>query len=98
VVEGAVDALSLRAQLSPEAGIVVVAAPGVSGWRPAWAELLRGRDVAVAYDRDTAGDRASAAIGKLLAGVARTVRRWTPAAPAKDWNDALTLTPTERTA
>jgi Toprim-like len=89
-VEGAVDALALRAILADkeEPGIVL-GLPGLAGWRTSWAALARGRVAVVAVDADDAGDRHVKRFADELAeaGAVR-IERWTP--PAKDWGDALT--------
>lgn len=89
VVEGAVDALSLRAAVALDGGsVAVLAAPGVQGWRKPWCALLHGRPVALAPDNDAAGDRFAAELGAELARVALKVERWRPAGGAKDWSEA----------
>jgi DNA primase len=85
-VEGAFDALALRALYRKRhVQRVVVGVPGVANFRAAWAELSRGRHVYIAFDNDTAGDRAAKPLAQTLyaAGAARVTR----ARPtrAKDW-------------
>ena len=89
-VEGAVDVLALRI-LYRRNGVarVVLGIPGLGGWRPAWAELARGRDAIVAFDGDKAGEDAVEGVARDLfdAGALR-VRRAAPVG-AKDWAEAL---------
>lgn len=88
VVEGAVDALALRAALAVDGrAVAVLAVPGVAGWRRGWSALVHGRAVAVASDDDAAGDRFAAQLGAELAGVATAVERWRPV-EGKDWSEA----------
>lgn len=89
LVEGAVDALALRAACEVDgAPFAVLGLPGVKGWRRPWAALLAGRPVALALDGDDAGDDAAEIIARELAGLASNVNRWRPAGGAKDWGEA----------
>lgn len=72
IVEGAVDALAMRA-LHPT--FVALGLPGIGGWRPEWAKLVEGADLRICLDRgkpDPHGvipeDRASARIALDCAG------------------------------
>jgi hypothetical protein len=49
--------------------LCAIAIPGVNGWRPAWAELLAGREVTVVMDCDEQGRAAAAAIASDLSSV-----------------------------
>lgn len=84
-VEGALDVLAART-LYRRARMdrVALGLPGLAGWRPAFAELGRGRDVFVAFDADAAGD---AAAGRVALELERAGARVTRARPtgAKDW-------------
>jgi len=88
-VEGAVDALALRAILTRSRRPAdVLALPGIEAWSAAWADLARGRHAYVALDADEPGERASVVLaGDLTAAGALSVARWRP--PAHDWAEAL---------
>ncbi len=89
LVEGAVDALALRAACEVDGSpFAVLGLPGVKGWRRPWGALLAGRPVAIALDGDAAGDAAADVIARELAGLASNVNRWRPAGGAKDWGEA----------
>lgn len=89
LVEGAVDALALRAACEADGiAVAVLGLPGVKGWRRPWGAMLAGRAVALALDGDDAGDAAAEHIARELAGVASNVNRWRPAGGAKDWGEA----------
>jgi hypothetical protein len=61
LVEGEPDMIAARSR-----GLPAIAVPGVDGWRPAWAELLAGREVTVVMDCDEQGRIAAAAIESHL--------------------------------
>ena len=82
LVEGVIDALSLRA-LGFEGRILAV--PGVSCWRDEFLRHVRG-ELLLALDADDAGDEASDQLAKRLRGKAR-IKRLRP--KAKDWNDMI---------
>lgn len=89
LVEGAVDALALRAACEVDGSpFAVLGLPGVKGWRRPWGALLAGRPVAIALDGDAAGNAAADVIARELAGLASNVNRWRPAGGAKDWGEA----------
>lgn len=69
LMEGEPDAVS-----GHELGLPAVGVPGTNGWRPEWAERLRGRSVVVCFDCDEPGRKAALAVGKSLDGHAKTVR------------------------
>jgi DNA primase len=89
-VEGATDVLAYRA-LCAHSGYrrVVLGLPGVSAWRPGWAEHARGRTAHIALDADEAGDRAATRIAEDLrrAGAVRVLRQRPRG--AKDWAQLL---------
>jgi len=88
VVDGAVDALALRAACERDgADVVILGAPGVKGWQRAWSPMLAGRCVALAFAADDAGDAAAEELGAELADVAASTERWRPEG-AKDWGEA----------
>jgi len=64
LVEGEPDMIAARSR-----GLPAIAAPGVDGWRPAWAELLAGREVTVVMDCDEQGRIAAAAIESHLSSL-----------------------------
>lgn len=86
IVEGAVDAIALRA-LDARAGVerLAVGVPGTGGWDDAWSSLLAGRHIYVAADADDAGEGAAAswAVHAWRAG-ATGVERMRPVGGA-DW-------------
>lgn len=85
VVEGALDTLAARALFRAEGmDAAVVGIPGVQGWRPAWAELGRGREVKIGLDPDEAGNGAAAKLAAdfYAAGATRVSRIKTN---AHDW-------------
>jgi hypothetical protein len=90
-VEGAVDVLALRRVLASRGEIaLVLGVPGLGGWRPAWAELARGRVAAVAVDSDAHGEAHVMQIAHDLAYAGATrIERWTPPG-SKDWAESLT--------
>jgi len=89
LVEGAVDALALRAACEVDGSpVAVLGLPGVKGWRRPWGALLAGRPVALALDGDAAGDAAAEHMARELAGIASKVERWKPQDGAKDWGEA----------
>ncbi len=94
-VEGALDALALRAIIRGRSAHVVLGVPGVGTWREAWNEYARGRRVVVAFDADTAGDRAADARVSALRLVAAEVRRARPRF-GKDWGEQIGHGATER--
>jgi hypothetical protein len=61
LVEGEPDMIAARSR-----GLPAIAVPGVDGWRPAWAELLAGREVTVVMDCDEQGRIAAAAMESHL--------------------------------
>jgi DNA primase len=69
-------------------GWPAVAVPGDHAWRPAWAELLRGRLVTVVMDCDDAGRNAAERIAADLAPVSAV--RIVDLAPNRD--DGFDLT------
>lgn len=70
IVEGEMDCL-----LALQHGFSAVTATGGAGtWRDTWSRLFRGRDVAIAYDNDSAGRAGSAQVAAKLHGIARSVR------------------------
>jgi hypothetical protein len=79
IVEGAVDALAMRA-LYPS--FAVLGIPGINSWRPEWARLVAGADVRYALDRGkprqsdglVSEDIACARIALDVAGAAWHVR------------------------
>ena len=83
LVEGVIDALSLRA-LGFEGRILAI--PGVSCWRDEFLQHVRG-ELLLALDADAAGDEASDKLAKRLRGKVRCVRMRPKG--AKDWNDLL---------
>ena len=93
-VEGEADALDRRAALR-RGGVsrIVLAVPGVSSWRPEWAEYARGRAAYVALDDDEAGQGKAAEVERDLyaAGAAR-VKRAKPTR-GKDWNQGSEAQP-----
>lgn len=89
--EGALDAIA-RGELDRRAGLerLVLGVPSVTIWKPAWAELARGRVAFVATDADTEGDRVVAGwAADLYRAGAAEVRRLRPGDGAKDWGDVL---------
>lgn len=88
IVEGAVDVLAKRT-LDTLGWTTVLGAAGVSGWRPAWDDLVRDRIVVVAFDADDAGEREAVKLGdRFHAAGAFGVRRATPTR-GKDWAESL---------
>lgn len=88
IVEGAVDVLARR-MLDEQGWTTVLGAAGVSGWRAAWDEIIRGRIVLIAFDRDEAGDREAGKLAdRFYAAGASVVRRATPTR-GKDWAEAM---------
>lgn len=100
-VEGAVDALALRALLSDWrrfygadlARVRALALPGAGGWREEWAELARGREAVIALDID-AKERAAAAVQRARASMradlgqrARSVQVFAPSAEGRPVKD-----------
>ena len=83
LVEGEPDMIAARSR-----GLPAIAAPGVDGWRPAWAELLAGREVTVVMDCDEQGRIAAAAIESHLSS--HSVVRVLDLAP--DRNDGYDVT------
>lgn len=80
LVEGAIDMLARRRR-----GGLVLGCPGVQ-WQPAngWGDIVKNRDVVIAFDRDDAGETAATKlVPKLQAVGARTVLRQRP--KKKDW-------------
>lgn len=106
ITEGESDCLALRASVwawadawaqdepetfPPQASFpVVLAKPDAGTFRPSWAAALRGRDVILAADADTAGKDGAQRTANILreAGV-RRVFLWTPEPPCKDARAAL---------
>ena len=97
ICEGETDCMSLL-DVGVESGadVAVVAIPGASCWRQEWNALFAGRDVLVATDADSAGEKAAGRIMSELAGTAARVARLHPLAllpedqreGAKDIGDA----------
>jgi hypothetical protein len=89
-VEGAMDALALRA-LYRQYGVerLVVAVPGVGNVHREWADLARGRTAHIAFDKDPAGDSAARRFARRLhgAGASRVVR--SRPVHGKDWAEQL---------
>ena len=83
LVEGEPDMIAARSR-----GLPALAVPGVDGWRPAWAELLAGREVTVVMDCDEQGRIAAAAIESHLSS--HSVVRVLDLAP--DRNDGYDVT------
>ncbi len=69
LVEGEPDAVAAHS-----AGLPAVAVPGVEGWRPEYAERLRGRCVVIVFDCDEPGRAAARRIAQDLVSVAAEVR------------------------
>lgn len=87
-VEGAIDALALRALCARQGRAVVpLALPGVEAWRESWAAHASGRAAFIGLDADAAGEGKVAEMTRHLAGAA-SVSRWRPR-KGKDWADAL---------
>jgi DNA primase len=90
IVEGAIDALSLRELCERhEDPRAVLGVPGTSNWRREWARIATGRVVYIALDADAAGENAVSQIERdVRAAGAVQVLRSKPLG-GKDWNDAL---------
>ena len=95
IVEGAIDALAVRALarlVGAEGRVAPLGLPGVSSWPKMrdWV-LARCRDrvVVIATDADEAGDRAATQIAEDVRAVARVVRRERCAGGPKDWAELL---------
>ena len=83
LVEGEPDMIAARSR-----GLPAIAVPGVDGWRPAWGELLAGREVTVVMDCDEQGRIAAAALESYLSSL--SVVRVLDLAP--DRNDGYDVT------
>ena len=57
ICEGPADTITASLALEAVPGVAVVGCPGVSAWRPEWAQLFAGLRVVVAADNDAAGQR-----------------------------------------
>jgi DNA primase len=93
IVEGALDVLARRelANMHGEDIDVIGIASAGSPLAGLPIDLLRGKRVRVAVDRDAAGERAASALRKALDPIARKVVRSVPTIDgAKDWNQQLT--------
>jgi DNA primase len=81
LVEAPIDALSLAA-----AGVPAVALCGTNV--PVWLPVsVAFRQVALAFDADAAGDKASAKVAATLGRLGCVIERWRPV--RKDWNEVL---------
>lgn len=73
ICEGPADTITAHLALEGAERVAVVGVPGVSAWRPEWAELLAGLRVVVAADSDEAGKRleeaVSSSVGRSVAFV-----------------------------
>jgi hypothetical protein len=87
--EGPADGLSATYALEEYGPIAVVAAPGVSTWRPAWTPLFTGLHVVIAADPDNAGDRLAERLEVDLAPVAASIGRACRQLLTTDVTDAL---------
>lgn len=88
ITEGAVDVLARR-PIDAAAERVTLGAPGVSGWRRAWDEFVRGRTVVIAFDADGPGDEQAAVLAaRFYEAGAERVQRATPTR-GKDWAEAM---------
>jgi hypothetical protein len=55
-------------------GDVVLGVPGADIFKEDWVKHFKGRRVFVCYDNDEAGDRGAAKVGRLLTGVAKSLK------------------------
>lgn len=90
VCEGTLDALARRRFVRQDGECaVVLAVPSVSTvLGPAVAELVKGRNVVLSFDRDEPGDMGAAALDSFIHDVARSVVRERPVG-AKDVGDLI---------
>ena len=95
LVEGPPDMIAARSRRWP-----AIAVPGTHAWRPAWAQLLRGRDVVVVMDSDGAGrDAAQRIVADLRPlAIARTVDLAPGRSDGFDLTDWLLMQPHQRRA
>lgn len=70
ITEGEMDTILAR-----QLGFNAVTSTGGAGtWRIAWSDVFQGRDVAICYDVDAAGEKGAAAIARALLEVANEIR------------------------
>ena len=68
LVEGEPDMIAARSH-----GLAAIAVPGIASWRQEWRERLRGREVVIIMDADSAGRDAARRIAEDLRGCAAIV-------------------------
>jgi DNA primase len=74
ICEGPADTITAELALEGCALVACVGVPGVSAWRPEWAQLFAGLRVAVAADSDPAGRRLEEAVRDSLGRSVALVR------------------------
>jgi len=88
VVEGEKDAENLQWHV-PQGDVVTTNSGGAKYWRSHHAHTLKGADVIIVPDNDTAGRHRAATVFSSLIGLANSIKVLTVPEPHKDASDAL---------
>lgn len=90
IVEGEKDCETLK-----RFGLLATTSGGSNSWKPEFAQWLRGRDVVVIPDHDSAGAKYADTVTQSLKGIAKSIKRidlakhWTQCPPKGDVTDFI---------